>query len=78
MYRFFVKNIDNELIAVYRLLIDNVNEEFIEERWETNRWVDSSPQIFEHLLSGNIDIDEIAESELLKIAPQVLDETSEI
>jgi|GEM_PF-6354042 len=78
MYRFFVKNIDNKLIAVYRLLIDDVNEEFIEERWETNKWVDSSPQIFDHLLSGNIDIDEIEESELLKIAPEIAEKTKQI
>jgi hypothetical protein len=78
MYRFFIKNIDNKVIAIYRLLIDNVNEEFIEERWETNKWVDSSPQIFDHLLSGNIDIDEVEESELLKIAPEIAEKTKQI
>jgi hypothetical protein len=78
MYRFFIKNIDNKVIAVYRLLIDNVNEEFIEERWETNKWVDSSPQIFDHLLSGNIDIDEVEEAELLKIAPEIAEKTKQI
>jgi hypothetical protein len=78
MYRFFIKNIDNTVIAIYRLLIDNVNEEFIEERWETNKWVDSSPQIFDHLLSGNIDIDEVEEAELLKIAPEIAEKTKQI
>jgi hypothetical protein len=78
MYRFFIKNIDNKVIAVYRLLIDNVNEEFIEERWDTDNWVDSSPQIFDHLLSGNIDIDEVEESELLKIAPEIAEKTKQI
>ena len=78
MYRFFIKNIDNKVIAIYRLLIDNVNEELIEERWETNQWVDSSPQIFDHLLSGNIDIDEVEESELLKIAPEIAEKTKQI
>ena len=78
MYRFFIKNIDNKVIAIYRLLIDNVNEEFIEERWETNKWVDSSPQIFDHLLSGNIDIDEVEEAELLKIAPEIAEKTKQI
>jgi len=78
MYRFFIETIDNKLIAVYRLLVDNVKEEFIEERWDKNKWVDSSPQIFDHLLSGNIDIDEIEESELLKIAPEIVEKTTQI
>ena len=78
MYRFFIETIDNKLIAVYRLLIDNVNEEFIEERWDKNKWVDSTPQIFNHLFDGNIDIDEVEESELLKIAPEIAEKTKQI
>jgi hypothetical protein len=78
MYRFFIETIDNKLIAVYRLLIDNVNEEFIEERWDKNKWVDSTPQIFNHLFDGNIDIDEVEEAELLKIAPEIAEKTKQI
>jgi len=78
MYRFFVETIDNKLVGIYRLTIDEKNEEFNEEIWLKDQWVNSFPKIFNHLFDGDVDVDEIDESELQKIAPQVLDETRKI
>jgi hypothetical protein len=78
MYRYFVRTDDNALVSVYRLKIDDVNEEFIEEVWYQGDWVDSSPKILNHLIDGDVDLDEITVQDLQQIAPQVLDETREI
>jgi hypothetical protein len=78
MFRYFVRTDDNALVSVYRLKIDDVNEEFIEEVWYQGDWVDSSPKILNHLIDGDVDLDEITVQDLQKIAPQVLDETREI
>ena len=73
MYRYFVRTDDNALVSVYRLKIDDVNEEFVEEVWSEGSWVDSSPKIFNHLIDGDVDLDEIRVQDLQQIAPQVLD-----
>lgn len=78
MYRYFVRTDDGALISVYRLKIDDVNKEFIEEVWFQGAWVDSSPKIFNHLIDGDVDLDEIRFEDLQQIAPQVLDKTKEI
>ena len=78
MFRYFVRTDDNALVSVYRLKIDDVNEEFIEEVWYQGDWVDSSPKILNYLIDGDVDLDEITVQDLQKIAPQVLDETREI
>jgi hypothetical protein len=78
MYRYFVRTDDGALISVYRLKIDDVNKEFIEEVWFQRAWVDSSPKIFNHLIDGDVDLDEIRVEDLQQIAPQVLDKTKEI
>jgi len=78
MYRYFVRTDDGALISVYRLKIDDVNKEFIEEVWFQGAWVDSSPKIFNHLIDGDVDLDEIRVEDLQQIAPQVLDKTKEI
>ena len=77
MYRYFVRTDDGALISVYRLKIDDVNKEFIEEVWFQGAWVDSSPKIFNHLIDGDVDLDEIRVEDLQQIAPQVLDKTKE-
>jgi len=76
MYRYFVRNDKNEILSVYRLKIDDVNEEFIEQVWLNNGWVDSSPRIFNYLLDGDTDIDEVSEDELRQYVPKVLNETT--
>ena len=78
MYRYFVRTDDGALISVYRLKIDDVDKEFIEEVWFQGAWVDSSPKIFNHLIDGDVDLDEIRVEDLQQIAPQVLDKTKEI
>ena len=78
MYRYFVRTDDGALISVYRLKIDDVNKEFVEEVWFQGAWVDSSPKIFNHLIDGDVDLDEIRVEDLQQIAPQVLDKTKEI
>jgi hypothetical protein len=78
MYRYFVRTDDGALVSVYRLKIDDVNEEFVEQIWFQGNWVDSSPKIFNHLVDGDVDLDEIRVQDLQQIAPQVLDETKEI
>jgi hypothetical protein len=76
MYRYFVRQDGEQIVSVYRLLIDDVNEEFKEEIWYKQEWVDSSPKIFNHLFDGDIDLYEVEESELKNVAPQVLDEVT--
>lgn len=76
MYRYFVRNDKNEILSVYRLKIDDVNEEFIEQVWLNNGWVDSSPRIFNYLVDGDVDIDEVTEDDLRQYVPKVLNETT--